>query len=68
MISMIRPKVQDYVRKSSFGFAVEKMPQEEISADFFQELPVNFSRTASGHLYSGGCPGRCRASPSNQAR
>ena len=43
MISMIRPKVQDYVRKSSFGFAVEKMPQEEISADFFQELPERFS-------------------------
>ena len=43
MISMIRPKVQDYVRKNSFGFAVEKMPQEEISADFFQELPERFS-------------------------
>ena len=43
MISMIRPNVQDYVRKSSFGFTVEKMPQEGLSADFFQELPERFS-------------------------
>ena len=43
MISMISPNVQDYVRKSSFGFAVEKMPQDEFAADFFQELPERFS-------------------------
>ena len=43
MISMISPNVQDYVRKSSFGFAVEKMPQDDFAADFFQELPERFS-------------------------
>ncbi|MBQ9771627.1 MAG: hypothetical protein IJW23_07360 [Lentisphaeria bacterium] len=43
MISMIRPHVQNYVRKSSFGFSVEKMPQEGIPSDFFLELPERFS-------------------------
>ena len=43
MISMIRPQVQSYVRNSSFGFSVEKMPQEGIPSDFFLELPERFS-------------------------
>ena len=43
MISMIRPQCREYVLKSSFGFSVEKLPQEQIPADFFQELPGRFT-------------------------
>lgn len=43
MISMIRPEAREYVLKSSFGFSIEKLPQEEVSADFFQELPDRFT-------------------------
>ena len=43
MISMIRPQCREYVLKSSFGFSVEKLPQDQIPADFFQELPGRFT-------------------------
>ena len=40
MISMIRPQCREYVLKSSFGFSVEKLPQEQeqMIQDFINRL------------------------------
>lgn len=43
MIQMIRQIPEKYAANSSFGISVERLPAEELSAAFFQELTSRFS-------------------------
>lgn len=43
MIELIRKIPGKYVPETSFGFSLDKLPAERVSADFFQELSERFS-------------------------
>lgn len=43
MIRMIRKIPEKYVAETIFGFSAEKLPPEEIHAEFFQEMPERFA-------------------------